>query len=159
MTTSLKRRATLVVALLAALFIAPLATTSPASASTTATAPIYHSYHLFNKLDTKIAANCPYVNRIYSRVGTATFSPPHDYKNILFYNEWVGNLHYVRYYQQGFTTAIVNLGCVNNDFVYMYYGYQMAYRIQYITYNCFGGGCTAAVSYSAWKYGWAVATG
>jgi hypothetical protein len=71
----------------------------------------------------------------YRQVGTASFSPPRDYANVLFESEWVEDLHYVRYYQEGFTTVIVNLGCVNHDY---------------------SAGCTAAVSYSDWRPGWAV---
>ncbi|HEX3752875.1 MAG TPA: hypothetical protein VHW06_20065 [Streptosporangiaceae bacterium] len=131
-------------------------TATSASASTAATPAIYHSYHLFNKLDTSLHTNCTDFGHIYKQVGTASFSPPRDYANVQFYNEWVGDLHFERYYQEGFTTAIIDLGCVNGDWDYMYYGFHMAYRIQYITYNCYSAGCTAAVSYSAWKPGWAV---
>jgi hypothetical protein len=154
LTKSLRRMSMLIVAPLVGLLLS--LTVTGASAYAASTPAIYHSYHLYNKLDTSVLANCPYVNHIYRQVGTASFSPPRDYANVLFENEWVGDLHFVRYYQEGFTTAIVNLGCVNNDFVYMYYGVHMAYRIQYITYNCYSAGCTAAVSYSAWKPGWAV---
>ena len=152
-TTRRGRTYALIVAPIAALILSLAGMGAPASAATPA---IYHSYHLYNKLDTRHLANCPYTNHIYSQLGTATFSSPYDYANVKFYDQWVGNLHYLRYYQEGFTTAIVNLGCVNNDFVDMYYGYSMTYRIQYITYNCYSGGCSAAVSYSAWMPGWAV---
>jgi hypothetical protein len=151
---SLRRMSMLIVAPLAGLLLG--LTVTAASANAASAPAVYHSYHLYNKLDTSIAANCPDVSRIYRQVGSASFSPPRDYANVQFYNEWVGDLHYVRYYQEGFTTAIVDLGCVNHDYVYMYYGFHMAYRIQYITYNCYWAGCTAAVSYSAWKPGWAV---
>jgi hypothetical protein len=151
---SLRRMSMLIVAPLAGLLLG--LTVTAASAYAASVPAVYHSYHLYNKLDTSIAANCPDVSHIYRQVGTASFSPPRDYANVQFLNEWVGNLHYVRYYQEGFTTAIVNLGCVNHDYVYMYYGFHMAYRIQYITYRCLYGECVGAVSYSAWKPGWAV---
>ncbi len=150
---SLRRMSMLIVAPLAGILLGLTVAAAPAYAAPA----IYHSYHLYNKLDTSIGANCPYNGtHIYRQVGTASYNPPRDYANVQFENEWVGDLHYVRYYQEGFTTAIVNLGCVNHDFVYMYYGFHMAYRIQYITYNCYSAGCTASVSYSAWKPGWAV---
>ena len=151
---SLRRMSVLIVAPLVGLLLG--LTVTAASASAASTPAIYHSYHLDNKLDTSIKANCPYVNHVYRQVGTASFNPPRDYANVEFYNKWILNLHYVRTYQEGFTTAIVNLGCVNHDYVYMYYGFHMAYRIQYITFNCNNAGCAGAVSYSAWKAGWAV---
>lgn len=153
-TTSRRRRYARIAAPLAGLILSLAVMAAPASAATPA---IYHSYHLYNKLDTSILANCTSPSgTIFYQVGTASFSPPYDYANVKFYDSWAGNLHYVRYYQEGFTTAIVNLGCVNNDYVYMYYGVSMTYRIQYITYNCYSAGCSGTVSYSAWMPGWAV---
>jgi hypothetical protein len=153
---TLKRMFMLIAVPLAGLALALTVTAESASASTAATpAAIYHSYHLYNKLAPGYLSNCPYASHIYRQVGTASFSPPRDYANREFYNEWVGDLHFERYYQDGFTTAIVNLGCVNHDWVDMYYGRNMAYRIQYITLNCYSAGCTGATSYSAWKAGWA----
>ena len=133
-----------------AFLLAGLATS--AAPALAASAP---NYHLYNKLDTAAGYNCPYSGtHIYGQVGTASFKSPYDYRNVEFYNEWVGDLHYERYYQEAFTSALVYRGCINNDVYYMYYGYQMTYRIQYITLNCYSGGCSGSVSYSAWKYGW-----
>jgi hypothetical protein len=124
---------------------------SVAAAPAYAAAP---SYHLFNR-SAGVSANCPYTGtHLYGQVGTANFSSPYDYQNVEFFNEWVGDLHYVKVYQEAFTSALVYEGCVNNDIDYLYYGYQMTYRIESIVYNCYGGGCTASVSYGPWKYGW-----
>jgi hypothetical protein len=144
---------TLIVVPLAGLLLGLAVTAAPAYAAGVPRT----AYHLYNKLDTSVHANCPYNGtHLYRQVGTAKYSPPRDYANVEFVNEWVLNLHYVDTYQEGFTTAIVDLGCVNHDVDYVYYGFYMAYRIQRIVYNCNSGGCTAAVSYTAWKPGWAV---
>jgi hypothetical protein len=153
LTKKLRRISILIVAPLAGLLLGLTVTAAPAYAAGVPRT----GYHLYNKLDTSILANCPYNGtHLYKQTGTAKYNPPRDYANVEFENEWVGDLHYVAYYQEGFTTAIVDLGCVNHDFDYVYYGFHMAYRIQYITLNCYSAGCTGATSYSAWKPGWAV---
>jgi hypothetical protein len=145
----------IMIAPLVGLFLGLAVTAAPANAAVAAVP--FTAYHLYNKLDTSIGANCPYNGtHLYRQVGTAKYSPPRDYANVVFVNKWVLDLHYVDTYQEGFTTAIVDLGCVHHDFDYVYYGFHMAYRIQRIVYNCYSAGCTAAVSYTAWKAGWAV---
>jgi hypothetical protein len=59
---SLRRISMLVVAPLAVLLRG--LTVTAASAYAASAPAVYHSYQLYNKLDTSIAANCPYASHI-----------------------------------------------------------------------------------------------
>ncbi len=114
------------------------------------------AYYLYYTRITSISANCTGGNHQIKLDGYITLKPYRVYKDVEISDTSSGDIEYVHYWQDGFSSAYKQEWCRNGDYVYEYFGKHKDRREWTETFICYGGSCQFAGSiYSSWAtYDW-----